>query len=248
MKRRNEGGRFGWIGLMLLVSPAFSQTGPDSVKVVSTALHNSIQFYYQVLGSEIGMNNGIAYRADIPRASDQGQPYFDSDRWMTGEIWYGGMRYDNVPLRYDVVRDKVVALLAPSGIKLELISENVKYFTINDHRFVQLIRTDRNSPIETGFFELLYDGSVKLYLKWKRNRNELTRSGELEIRYEDQNEIFLQKDDRYFIVYTKASVLQVFEDKKVMLQKFIKRNHLSFGKHRIESIKKIVAYYELDVE
>ncbi len=224
--------------LALLIGESHAQT--DS-KILSAAYDNSKDAYFRALGPELGLYNGVSYKEFIQHNNDEGQPYFETDQWVEGEIYYNGMRYENVPLLYDVVNDKVV--IDHSG-KLELISEKVKYFILNGHRFFRLTIPNTNSLIRTGFFELLYDGQSKLYAKWQKKRVEVIEVRDIQARYEDQNRIYIKKENKFHVVKTKSSVLQVLEDKKAILQRYCKENHLKFKDHRIESIAKMMAFYE----
>ncbi len=232
-----------WVVLTLLPFPGASQSKADE-QVLSLAYDNSKAVYFNSLGSELALHNGISYKEYIPSESDQGIPYFESDDWTEGTLDYNGVPFENIPLLYDVVRDKVITQLSTSTTKLELISEKVKHFEINGHWFVRLSFPESNSQIQTGFFELLHRGQVQLYVKWQKERKKITESGQLEIRYEDQNRIYIHKDNQFYYVKSKSSVLNVLEDKKKLIQKFIRENHLNFKDQSVASISKIIAFYE----
>ena len=218
--------------------------GKTDSAILAHAYANSQTIYYQSRNLELGLYNGISYKEYAVHQNDEGQPYFKTDQWVEGDLFYNGVRYEKVPMLYDVVNDKVV--IDHLG-KLELISEKIKYFVIKNHRFVHL-SVPVGSAIRTGFFELLYDGHSKLYAKWQKKRIEVVAARELQVRYEDQNHIYILKDNNFNPVKTKSSVLRVLEDKKAMLQPFIKRSNLDFRSHRTESIKKIMAFYESNAE
>ncbi len=233
-----------WLAwLVSLPFVGISQSKMDSA-ILSSAHAYSKNAYYQSRHLELGLYNGIYYKEYVLHQNDEGQPYFETDQWVEGELFYNGVHYENIPLLYDVVNDKIII---DHSVKLELISEKIKYFVIQEHRFV-LLTANANSPIHTGFFELVYDGQSKLYAKWQKKRIEVIASRELQVRYEDQNRIYINKDGKFHSVKTKSSVLHVLEDKKIMLKKYIKKNQLNFRGHRAESIAKIMAFYESGAE
>jgi len=232
--------------LMVLVILPFmgASQSQEGGKVRSLAYENGRAAYFNAMGSELALHNGIAYKEYVPNESDQGIPYFESEDWTDGTIHYSGVSFENIPLLYDVVHDKVITQLATSTTKVELISEKTTYFEINGHRFFRLTFLENNSRIQTGFFELLYHGRAKLYVKWQKERKKITESGQMEIHYEDQNRVYINKDDQFYYVKTRSSVLQVLEDKKKLVQKFIRVNHLNFKDQYVASISKIMAFYE----
>ena len=217
---------------------------PQDGKVLSLAYDHGKAVYFNSLGSELALHNGISYKEYVPYENDHGIPYFESEDWTEGTIDYNGVSFENIPLLYDVVRDKVITQLSTSTTKLELISEKIKHFEINAHRFVRLSFPESNSQIQTGFFELIYHGHAELYVKWQKERKKITESGKLEIHYEDQNRIYIHKDNQFYYVKTQSSVLRVLEDKKKLIQKFIRENHLDFKDQPVPSISKIIAFYE----
>ncbi len=220
----------------------------ERVSLLSKSYNNSRAVYFNSIGPSLGLYNGVYFKEYVPHNNDQGQPYFGTDQWVDGNLFYNGMYYENIPLLYDVVNDKLILDHSFGAVKLELISEKLKYFIINGHRFVRLVIINQNSPVSTGFFELLYDGQTKLYAKWQKKRIEVINARELEVRYEDQNRIYINKGNQFYSVKTKSSVLHVLEDKKVVLKKYIKKSRLKFKSKRIESIAKVIAFYELGQE
>jgi hypothetical protein len=235
--------------VLLALIPLTGVSQPEGIsKTLTIAYDNGKSFYYHALGPELGLYSGVLYKEFPQHKNDEGQPYFDTSQWVRGDIVYNDIYYESVPLLYDVVNDKVITDHLQSAVKLELISEKIKYFVIDGHRFVPLTIQNNNSVIHTGFFELLYDGRSKLYVKWQKNRVEAIIARELQVQYEDQNKIYLNKENKFFVVKTKSSFLHLLEDKKLMLQKYIKKNRLNFKGYRTESMKKILAFYELGIE
>jgi hypothetical protein len=204
--------------------------------------------YFNAVGSELSLNNGTLYREYIPNDTDQGTPYFGTDEFMEGTILYDDIFFENIPLLYDVVHDKVITSLSTSTNKLELISDKVKYFELSGHRFIPLNVPENGSQIQIGFVELLHEGKIKLYVKWKKERKKITESGEMQIRYDDQNRIYINKNDKILPIKTKSSLVHALEDKKKEVLKFIRENRLDFNNHKLESCLKIISFYESRLE
>ncbi len=231
---------------LLLSFPVVCQD-EENLSHLSRPYDNAKSTYLKAVGSEFGLYSGVSYKEYVQRKNDEGQPYFETNKWIDGNILYDGLFYENAPLLYDLVNDKVVTSRPYGAVKLELISEKIDHFDINGHRFIRLVTTNNTLP-EPGFFELLHDGKYQLYVKWRKIRTEVIIPDDIHSRYEDQNQIYIYKENKFHKVTSKSSVLQVLEDKKQLLQKYIKVNRLTFKSQRIESINKMLAYYESGIE
>jgi len=227
--------------LLALVSfTAVGQPGSDST-LLSTASDRVKDLYHNSLGPELHLYSGVSYKGFKSNKNDEGQPYFESWDWVAGDVFYNGILFEGIPMIYDMVNDKIVIDHKYGRVKMELISEKVSYFVIGKHKFVRLVA---ESSLQPGFYELVFDGTVKFYAKWQRKRLEVVKPRELQVQYEDQNRYYIFKDNRFYNVKSKSSVLDVLKDKRQVLQKDIRRYHLNFRRQRIEAISKILSRYE----
>jgi hypothetical protein len=234
-----------WTSLLLaFVSfAAVGQPGGDSA-LLSTASGRFKDLYYRSLGPELHLYSGVSYKEFKFNKNDEGQPYFESREWVLGDVFYNGILFEGIPMIYDVVNDQVVIDHKYGRVKMGLISEKVSYFVIGKHRFVRL---EGEPSLKAGFYELVFDGTVKCYAKWKKNRIEAVKAREMQVQYEDQNRYYILKDNRFYNVKSKASVMDVLKDKRPTLQKDIRKYHLNFRRQRIEAISKTLALYESTV-
>ncbi len=201
------------------------------------AKKNAVQLYSQSLSAQSHLYNGSAYTEY--RSQNEENPYF-IDEWLDGTVQYDGDFYENVPLLYDISRDKLITDHQYTVNKIELINERIGYFIIKDHRFVQL--DDKKIP--QGFYELAYDGPTKVYVRYQKTLQSKRVDYSIENLFEEKTTYYVLKDGRYISVKSKGSVLNVLEDKKTELKKFIRDNHLSFNTNRIKDITRLVQYYD----
>src|SRR5882762_9573262 len=172
--------------------PAFSQThAPDSVFLLS-AVKNAHELYTRSLGVGSHLLNGVQYKEHNANFDDVGHPYFESDDWVEGSVNYDGELYEDVAILYDLVSEKVVIEHPYAGIKLELISEKIDYFSLPGHRFVRLdADTMKNSSIRTGFYDVLYDGRVKFYVKRHKEKKEEIAQGEIQVEFIEIDRLYI---------------------------------------------------------
>jgi hypothetical protein len=237
---------FGKVSVLVLLTVFSLKVAGQAVKdsvFVAKAKEATKEMYVQAMGAELGLYNGVYYKEFTEYPNDDGQPYYASAEWFNGTVFYDGIRYENIPMHYDLVNDKLVIDHQFAAVKLELISRKVSYFDFEGHHFVRL-DGDATGTVQSGFYEQHYNGKIKFYSRWYKKRIESIGAREVLVRYEEHRKLFLIKDNIYYAVKGKASVLKVLKDKKPMLQKYIRKNSLDFYTRRAESVAKVLAFYE----
>ena len=210
------------------------------------AVKNARELYSRSLGAGSHLLNGVQYKEYNAHLDDVGHPYFASDDWVDGSVHYDGDVYEPVAILYDLVKEKVVIEHPYAGIKLELISEKIKYFSMPGHRFVRLdADTIKNSSISTGFYDLLYDGRTKFYVKRQKEQKEQIVAGDLQVQFSEKDRFYIFKKGLYVPVKTKSSVLNVLKDRKTEVRKYIRKNKIHFRKSREEAITRVVSFYDV---
>jgi hypothetical protein len=177
------------------------------------------------------------------QSKEEEHPYFPADDWTFGMIVYDEDVYDNVPLMYDISQDKVLTEHVLNGSVMELVAKKVDRFTMEKHVFVRLGKDDQDK-ISEGFYEMLYPGLSKVYVKHEKVRQEFIRTNELFARFDTKTKYFIFRDGTYFNVQSKGSVLRVFSDQKQDIKKFIAKNSLSFKNDRGKAMAQIAEFYD----
>ena len=213
---------------------------PDTA-FLSAAKSNQEQLYKKFIDGQSRLNNGSAYR-DYFSKNDE-HPYFGVDDWTYGYIIYDDELYTHVAMFYDLSRDKVITEHSLSGTKLELVNEKIKQFSLADHVFTRLGKNE-SSLIPEGFFELLYDGTTKVYARREKVLNEKIDSNEIIVSFNELNRIYVRKDGTYFPVNKKGSVLDVFIDKKQELKTFLTKNKINYNADREKAIVRMAEFYD----
>lgn len=232
------------VGFFILPTEVLCQAAQSDTLFLSHAIRNIEDLYAQSIGVESHLYNGVLYKEYNAHTSDEGIPYFRTEDWQDGSVFYDGELYEDVPMIYDLVQEKIVIEHGYGGIKLELINEKIKYFTLSGHTFVRLVADSSRSPIRTGFYDLLYDGKAKCLAKLQKTYNEEIVSRELLIKFRENNRYFIVLNGRYYQVKGKSSILSVLEDRAADIRKFIRKNKIKFKGDRGQAIAKVVRYYD----
>lgn len=215
-------------------------TGPDTAFVAS-ARSALKQHYSKFINGQSRLYNGSEYRDYFSRNDEH--PYFGVDDWQYGDINYDDELYLDVPMFYDLSRDKVITEHALNGAKIELVSAKIKQFSLGSHRFVRLSAFD-SKDISEGFYEVLYDGHSKVYVRHEKILMQKVESNEIIGRFEEKNRIYIMKDGNYFPVKKKGAVLDVFSDRKQELKSFLSRNKISYRSDREKAIARMAEFYD----
>ena len=231
-------------GLLLLFmfqGSAFCQQAGTDTLFLSASRQYQRSLYNGSIGGQSRLFNGTEHRDYL--SQDEENPYFGIDDWQWGFIYYDDERYDSVALFYDLSRDQVITEHMLTGAKIELIAKKISAFTMNGHYFERLHR-DSLGVISEGFYERLYNGETKVYVRRTKTLNSRASGNELLYTFEERNRIYLLKDKVYHPVRTKKSVLRVLEDKKPEIRDMLKREKIKLKKDREHGIVRMAQTYD----
>ncbi len=236
---------------LFFVSAVAQSLSGDST-VSNRAMAYAVNLYAQSVRDQTLLYNGSEYKA-IPHSPKE-HPYFENDQWEWGVIEYNGVIYDQVPLLYDVFTDEVILNyyhLQLEYIVLRLAQEKIKRFVMRGHTFIRLsVNSTQSGVTLNGFYDLLYDGSVKVLAKRKKRqyRDLSAGAGGLAyatgLAYADKVSYFMYKDGVYFPVKSRRSVMKILQDRKEKVSRLASENNLSFGNDTGAVIAKLASYYD----
>ncbi|MFD2719362.1 hypothetical protein ACFST9_11600 [Hymenobacter monticola] len=237
-------------GLALLCIPlcahlAAGQTAPPNAALAS-ALGAAQQQYTTSFALSSQLYNGPEYIDYARRYHAQtGHQFFDQPTRQPGAVFYNGHYFPGLLLTYDVVRDQIVLSPPRSPLSLRLINENVRSFSVNNHRFVRLVADSANSHvIQTGYYEVLLDSTVQVLARRSKRLQEQIVQRNIDVEFLPQDQLFINKAGTYYAIGRKTALLRVFADRAKEVQDYAKAQKLSFKKARLEaSTVELARYY-----
>jgi len=209
----------------------------------SQSVSNAVFFYMNSLGKTTHLFNGSEYIFNNHGVT--GHPFFAAGQPVKGNIFYDGTLYPNVSISYDLSRDEVFINNNPGqDFNLKLITERIGYFSILNHVFIRIAQ-DNNikgySP-STGFYDLLYNGKIIVLAK-RRKQIEQAFKAEDSLKFVQYNEYLIKKNNIYYTVDSKRSLMNVFQDQKDKVKKYFRKSNLDFKKNPENAIVKTAEYY-----
>lgn len=218
---------------------AFAQSGEDST-FLANAIANTVTRYREAIGVQARLYNGSRYKAP-PHTIDQ-HPYFNSEDWITGSVFYDGEYFRDIPLMLDLYSQQLITEHMSSGQAIQLVMEKLQHFEIADHHF-EKIESGSGLP-DQGLYEILYPGETKMIARRKKFLLEKVESGGIDRTYEQRNKLYILKGGLFFPVKTKGDVLKLLSDQKQNLKKFIRTLPQPFSAYREQNLKKLAEYYD----
>lgn len=223
------------------IKTSFAQPLLTDSSQYRSAQHNLIQLYVDSVKENLRLYTGTEFTAAY--RSSAGHPFFEYAEPQKGDVHYNGIIYPGVKLSYDLTQDEIIFVTPASNLNIKLISQKVNWFSFNDHLFINL-RKDSNSVDlpDAGFYELVYDGFYSVLVKRKKKMEETSREDNIS-KFVQYTSYYARKDDIYYTVDSKRSLLALCKDKKSELVKFIQKENLDFKKDPGLTIIKVIDHY-----
>lgn len=221
---------------------AFPQTQTDTA-FVSISKRNATALYWKALKTQARLYNGSRYVP--PTQTFEEHPYFLSEDWITGALWYDGEYFTEVPLMYDLSSDALITEHYPSGQSIQLVRGKLESFSVAGHYFEKIENESvSNSLPGTGFYDVLYRGETKVVAARQKVLHKKIEVGEVTITYQERNKYFILRNGVFFPVRSKASVLKLMDDRKPELKKFMKKQKLVFEDDRELMLRGLAEHYD----
>jgi len=210
--------------------------------IYTEAVKNVVASYHKNIGDQTGKYNG-SQNAGYTVSFYEGHPYFFKHELSKGSITYDNVVFDNVALLYDEAKDWVI--LQDSTHRIQLVSQKLQGFTLFDQPFIRLEKNVNTPIVSTGFYQVLYDGKIKLYKKEVKIITEkFTNTPELKVLFEKINYYYIKKAGRFYPIVKKKNFLKLFNDKGKELNDFISDSKLNFKKDKDNTLSKLLTYYD----
>ena len=213
----------------------------DDSAFYSNAIKNVKANYFATIKEKAHLYNGIEY--DYFGREAKGSPFL-IDTMHSGSVFYDGILYEDVLLRYDMVNDLLLLKYLRDNNTLQLVKSKVDYFSIQQHTFINVAEDDQNKNEGSGFYELLYKHKTMLVLakrikKLLQTTNPEDKGG----KFVQYDQYFIYRDDKFLPVNAANELVDIFKDKAGEIKKFIKTHQLNFKKQKEEAILSTTAFY-----
>ena len=229
--------------LILLICISIFNLSAQSVDTSSRPNNSKIvDVYYQSLGEQSPLYNGSQY-LEYPFIIQDGHPFFGKQDFVNATILFDGMTFDAVPTLYDIVKDQVVIQDYHKYYKINLPADKIQQFELDGHTFVRLVH-DSSNEIKTGFYEQLYSGKATLFAKREKKISQQYANMEINNVVYSHTSYYIRKENQFYAVSSKKSLLNVLKPKQKEVQQYLKKNNIKFKKTPEKAALMAVEYYD----
>lgn len=198
-----------------------------------------------VFSSENEIVNGEMW---IYQKKYAGHPFWNEDKWYNGYIIYNGARYDSLTIRYDIYSNDVIifkeVLNKTRMYKLnkELIKEFAFYnSSLTDTVVFYYISLDND--LDKTFYEIAYNGNCKYYISYRKTVNNKVGGG-FTGEYLYSPKCYAQIDENIVEFRSNSEFLNLFNDKKNKIKKYMREQRIKFKKQSPENLSSVFQYYD----
>jgi hypothetical protein len=204
---------------------------------------NAISFYNKYIGEGSQLYNGSEHAPYDFRI--KGNAYFVSTLLQAGFVNYNGTLYQPVNMAYDIMHDELTANRYNQNFRITLVSEKIAYFSLFDHYFIRIDPDSNNKLITPGFYDRMYDGKMKLFVKREKKIKEsvTTEEGD-QLWFAEEDRYFIFRNNKYYSIKDKKDLFDFFKDRKKDLKKYLRKNKIKFKNTPELAILRSVEYYD----
>lgn len=172
-----------------------------------------------------------------------GKPYFQTIDWINGTIYSKGLIYKNVPMKYDLVKDRLVIRHHNGFYKIELVSQQIDSFSLAGHSFLRLQANKEALVPKMGFYEVVQTPGISLYIRRENRIVEFIDNRVLARRVEERTQLFADKEEKRYPISNLNDLLDLMPDHKKAVQRHLKKEGIRFRKNKALAAATAVTYY-----
>jgi hypothetical protein len=224
---------------------ALAQTPRPDSSSQQNALNNAITLFHASIAEQSPLYNGPEYNFYDPKI--KGTAYFaEVNTFTSGSVYYDGLLFTGVPMLYDLYSDNVAVLLYNHFSKFYLLKEKLKSFDFLGHHFVN-INADtlgNGTVLKSGIYDELYNGKLQVLVKRSKSIQNTSGLVGVESYFSPAVDYYLRKNNVYYSIGGKSSMLNILKDRKKELQQYIKAAQINFRKEPEDAMVKIATFYD----
>ncbi|MCE7862022.1 MAG: hypothetical protein DYG99_00625 [Bacteroidetes bacterium CHB5] len=229
-----------FVSLFLGAHGGWAQSNKTDTTLLSEAKNQALTIYNHQMRAQSNLINGIRYAGPQPitgyQYANEDHPYYLGE-WKQGTVLYHGEWYE-ASLLYNIATQKLVIDHGPDQV--QLINEHLGQFSLDGHHFVK----ESGNNIPEGFYEITYNGPTRVYVRWLKNEETVYKNGRLSAAFLPKTTYYIRKNDIFYPVKSKRSVLKVLQNRSAEIKNFIRSQNHYFSDNRIFFITECARIYD----
>jgi hypothetical protein len=195
----------------------------------------------QETNAENPLLNGRIWRNQYTRT--QGSQFLFSEGFIKGSVCFNNRWFDDLDLKYDAANDELILKVEsyPLIIMNKEMVDSFRLHTGKSHTFFNA--GNDTTKLLYGYVSVLYDGPTALYAKYFRKIQPLAVDGIFDLFVEEQK-LYLMKDMQVLTVSGKRKFLNLLEDRKKIIKKYLKDNNVKADAKHPEGYALALGFYD----
>lgn len=184
------------------------------------------QFDNAVGKGNLGINNGSIHLNNL-HSANKTHRYYGNGQYIIGTLVYDGQPYSAISLKYDLLKDIIVAKTPDpkSNININLITEKTAMFVLDGKKFVNLNYNTKTPDFIGGFYEEeRLAKPLCFYTKYRKMAIEELRTSGIFYSYEEVNSYAFSYRNNLYRIASKGDALAVFPQLEKEIDAFFDRN------------------------
>lgn len=207
-------------------------------------------------GNDILVLSNLIYRSDdrllngkyyVPKHFfAEGHPYFISNDWINGTLFIKGIKYEEVPLKYNIEDDHVIIkAVYENRISKDILMHNT--FVDSIYLYHHIIHNTANQYPDNniGFAELIYKGKnwayLKHYIEFKDELSERLKYGKY---LPAKKYLYLYDGSTFTLIQKKKSLFVYFPGQEKTIKQYLRKNDILFRKASAEQLMNLIQFCE----
>jgi hypothetical protein len=195
--------------------------------------------------SDDSIDNQILYNGRLWQKllmKTDGDEFFLASDFLPGVVTINNKSFNKVQLKYDVFKDELL-ILKRNGTIILMNKEIVNSFslTFNNEKYFFTRFADTVSTLK-GYVNVLYDGDLKVYAKYRKEILPPTITNGL-AKFNQINQIYIKKENDIIRINSKRGLLGLLGNSDE-IKDFIRVNRIRVSVKNPVGFKRVVEFYE----
>src|SRR5450432_70946 len=218
----------------------FAQAANDSLRVRSMEQLMDIQ--KNIIGENSFIYDGKEYTGYDHQL--EGDPYFLTDTTVASSVYYNGASFRDIRMLYNINLDAIIIYNPYKKQMISLPGEKIDSFQFLGRVFIWLA-TDSSAmnSLKAGFYDRAYSGKSVVFIRQIKFIIQPINPRDPS-RFVQKTSYFIRRNGKYFPVHSQNELLDVFQDKKKQLMKYLHANKLKYRKNAANTSVKAAQFYD----
>lgn len=216
---------------------AFAQNNQTSVE------NSLVQSFNRQLANQSRLLNGVSY-VDYAGKLEGNAFLHDNSDFVKSTLVYDDIEFNDVPIIYDLVKDKVVTLLPNGYTKYSLLNDRLTSFTMQNEKFIYFVPIDSTSSQIPGFYKLVHQGQASVLVKYSKAVKEVVDGYGARKKFTARVDYYILLHDKLQRVDRDSDIYKVLGLDKRELKQHLKTKNLRFKREPEQTLVEAVSFSE----